>query len=229
MDWGDLLGKSGGGALAGSSFGPWGAAIGGGVGLLESLLGDDPNEAATNKTNEAWNDAKQYQQPFLQGGIDQRGLLNQATSDLLSPQKLQDQWISGYQNSPWAKQLLSQNQSSGMDAASAMGLGGSSAALSNIQQGAGNIVNEQRQQYMNDLMQKYMQGIGLGENLYGVGAHTAMNLGNESRANGNNLAALAYNGANQPWQNLASGAGSLMGSYTENPSQVNENWKNFLQ
>ena len=142
--------------------------------------------------------------------------------------KLQEKWSQGYENSPYAKQLLSQNQSSGMDAAAQMGLGGSSAALSNIQQGAGNIVSKDRQQYMDDLMKKYMSGIGLGENLYGTGATAGTNLGSGAMDQGTIQTNFAYNKANSRQGDIAQGAGDAMSSYNKDPAKLNSNWKGYL-
>jgi hypothetical protein len=136
----------------------------------------DPGEAwdrARKAEQEGYEKSQGYQQPYWQQGLDQYGRLNTATDKLMDPAALQNEWSKNYETSPYAQQLLKQNQASGLDTASAMGLNGSSAALGNIQQGAGNIVSQDRQQYMNDLMQKYMAGIGLGQNIYGIGAQSS--------------------------------------------------------
>lgn len=157
-----------------------------------------------------WNQAQGYQQPYWQGGVDQYGRLNDATGKLMNPAELQNEWSKNYETSPYAQQLLKQNQSSGLDAASAMGLNGSSAALGNIQQGAGNIVAQDRQQYMNDLMQKYMAGIGLGSNLYGIGAQTGANLGQQSMQHGENQAGLEYGRTAAPGKLFGQAAGAAL-------------------
>jgi len=120
-----------------------------------------------------YDQANQMRQPWIQQGQQAGGNLMDQYSKLMNLGQLQDEWSKGYETSPYAQQLMQQNQTQGMDTASAMGLGGSSAALSNIQQGAGNIMQKDRQQYMNDLMQKYMMGAGIGENMYGTGAQMA--------------------------------------------------------
>lgn len=155
----------------------------------------DPGEAwdkAGKAEQEGYDRSRGYQEPYWQHGNDQYDRLNQAGGKLMDPTVLQDEWSKHYETSPYAQQLLKQNQASGLDAASSMGLNGSSTALSNIQQGAGNIVSRDRQQYMDDLMKKYMAGIGLGENLYGVGAQAGQNLGQQSMTHGENQAGLQY-------------------------------------
>jgi hypothetical protein len=137
MDWGSAIGGAGSGALAGGSIGgPWGAAIGGGLGLINSFL-NNPHEAAKKAANQGWKEAQNYQRPFWQQGLDQYGDLNQARQNLMDPTKLQSQWANSYETSPYAKRMLDMNSQQGQEAASAMGLGGSSAAISNVQQGAG--------------------------------------------------------------------------------------------
>jgi hypothetical protein len=189
----------------------------------------DPGEAwdrAGKAENEGYGNAVGYQKPFWQQGQDQYGRLNDAAGKLFDPAALQNEWAKNYETSPYAQQLLKQNQASGLDAASAMGLNGSSAALGNIQQGAGNIVAQDRQQYMDDLMKKYMAGIGLGENLYGVGAQAGANLGNQSMQHGENQAQLQYGRYNAPGEFfgklLAGGLGQAAGGQGGQGS----NWMN---
>ena len=151
-----------------------------------------PYEKAEEAARQSWNQSQGFQQPYNQQGLEQYGRLNQAAGSLLNPAELQNQWSSGYENSPYAKQLLGMNQSQGLDAASQMGLLGSSAALGNIQQGAGNIVAQYRQKYLDDLMQKYMQGIGLGKDIYGIGSQAAANLGAQALSHGQDISGLRY-------------------------------------
>lgn len=228
MDWGNLFGNTASGALAGSSLGPWGALAGGGIGLVGSLLGGSPGEKAQEQTQKGWQQSQDFQKPFVEHGNAQYDRLNQAGIDLQNPEAPQNAWASRYQSSPYANYLLSQNQARGMDAASQYGLGGSSAAIGNIQQGAGNIVNEQRQQYMDDLMNKYMSGIGLGQSLYGTGAEAAGKLGEQSVGNGLVNAVMSYNRADQPLQNIALGGANLLNSYNKSPTQFKNNWSGIF-
>src|SRR5690242_21870541 len=77
--------------------------------------------------------AQQQFSPYINRGNEAGGSLMDFLNQLSNPQALESQWTSGYETSPYAQQLLSKNQSSGMDAASQMGLLGSSTALQNIQ------------------------------------------------------------------------------------------------
>lgn len=183
------------------------------LGMINSFLNPgDAYKDAGNQANQAWNQMQQYEKPFWQNGMDQYGRLNQATGDLMDPASLQNKWAGGYEQSPYAKQLLQQNQASGLDAASSMGLNGSSAAIGNIQQGAGNIVSKDRQQYMDDLMQKYMTGIGLGKDIYNTGANMGGLLGGQSQQHGDTMAGLKYGESSAPGQLLGQLIGAGMGA-----------------
>ncbi len=211
LNWGGGLGGAATGASIGSAIPGIGTAIGAGVGGLIGLF-NNPYGDAEKQAKQGWGQAQDYQRPYWQHGMDQYDPLNQARTNLMDPEKLQSQWASGYENSPYAKQMLDMNRQSGIDAASSMGLGGSSAALANIQAGAGNIVQKDRQQYMDDLMKKYMAGIGLGQNIYGVGANTGANLGQGAMTQGQNMAQLAYGRAAAPGEQI----GQAADFYTKN-------------
>ena len=148
--------------------------------------------SAGKEIKKGYQEGQGYLKPYNQAGMDQLQKLLGAQGNLLDPSKLQNEWAKGYETSPYAKQLLGMNQSQGLDAASQMGLLGSSAALGNIQQGAGNIVAQYRQKYLDDLMQKYMQGIGLGKDIYGIGSQAAANLGAQALSHGQDISGLRY-------------------------------------
>lgn len=167
--------------------------------------------------------AQQGLQPYMQHGNQAGDSLMTFLSQLSNPAALENQWTSGYQTSPYAQQMLSKNQSSGMDAASQMGLMGSSTALQNIQNSAGNIVQGDRQQYLNDLMQKFMAGIGLGQNIYGTGANAAgqnaglaTTMGNQAINMGDTMGGLKYNeemAGPQMFEKLLGAIGGAGGQY----------------
>jgi hypothetical protein len=164
--------------------------ISGGNMINSFLHPEDAYKEAQKSANKGYGEAQGYQQPIINQGQAQYDPLNAAREKLMNPGALQNEWASQYETSPYAKQLLEQNQSAGLDAASSMGLNGSSAALGNIQTGAGNIQKEDRQQFLNDIMKKYMAGIGLGEDIYGAGANAASGSANRAFEHGNNIAGL---------------------------------------
>lgn len=139
-----------------------------------------------------YNQAQGYQQPYVDRGNAMGSDLANQYQQLMNPQDMQNKWAESYQTSPYAQQLQGEAQTKGLDAASAMGLGGSSAALGNIQQTSTGIMNQDRQQYMKDLMEKYMQGIGLGQNMYGTGANAAGQMGQNAMNQGQNMAQMKF-------------------------------------
>ncbi len=135
---------------------------------------------AQDQWKKAWAEAKGFQQPYNQAGLDQIGKLTGAEDKLLDPAALQSEWAEGYEMSPYAQQMQKEAEASGMESAGSQGLLGSSASINNIQQGATNIMQKDRQQYMNDLMEKYKAGLGIGQDIFGKGAQTAANLGGQA-------------------------------------------------
>jgi hypothetical protein len=173
---------------------------------------EEAYESAQKAAQRGWDETKGFETPFMQHGLDQYGGLNEAEQKLMHPEQLQNEWAQGYETSPYAQRMLAMNSQQGQEAASSMGLGGSSAAVGNIQQGAGDIVARDRQQYLDDMMKKYMSGIGIGQSLYGTGATMGGKLGDQSMTQGQNMASLKYGAdASQGklFENLLRTAGKL--------------------
>src|SRR6267154_4531791 len=161
--------------------------------MINSFLNpEDAYVEAQREAEKGWNESKGFQKPFVEKGLEQYPGLSEALKKIMNPQEMQNDWSQSYEQSPFAQQMLNMNRDQGLEAASSMGLMGSSGALGNIQQGAGNIVSRDRQQFLHDLMQKYMSGIGLGSNIYNTGASTAGNLGSQAMTHGGNMAGLKY-------------------------------------
>jgi hypothetical protein len=172
--------------------------------MIDSFLHPERGyQDASKQVQQGWNQAQEYQKPYYQNGLDQSGKLNTAEDQLLNPEGLQAKWAQGYTQSPYATDEINKSKNYGLDAASSMGLLGSSAALNNIQTGSTEIANKDRENYMQDLMKKFLSGIGIGQNMYGLGAGTAGNLGSQATQTGNNQAGLAYGEANAPGALLA--------------------------
>lgn len=218
LNWGAAGQGAATGASAGAMFGPWGAAIGGVAGGAMGLMSGDPNEPYRKAQREAefrLAQARGYEMPFVNNANDIYKNLREEQYALNDPAALENKWASSYEQSPYAQRMLQMNQAAGMDEAAQQGLLGSSAALGNIQLRAGDIVKQDRQQYMNDLMQKYMQAIGLGENIYGIGAQSAGNIANQTMGFGGDIANLTYNKSQAPMNGMAQGMGAI-GDYFQN-------------
>lgn len=136
--------------------------------------------------------------PYMEQGQSAYGPLSGAMNSLLNPQQLQNEWLDSYSTSPYAQGLMNQAQTQGLDAASSMGLMGSSPALQAMQQGTTNIYNADRQNYMDDLMQKYLSGSQLAQGLYGSGLNAAGQYGQNAMNMGNNSAQMAFGQQNAP-------------------------------
>jgi hypothetical protein len=163
--------------------------------------------AAIKQLQEFFQKAQGYNQPIADQGQSQFGRLNNQANELGDPAAFQAKLDSSYQTSPQAKQDIAQANSSGLDAASSMGLLGSSAALGNIQKGASNIMEGDRADYIKNLMQNYLSSVGIGQNLYGVGANASNALATNATNMGENMAGLTGAAVNAPGAQLGKLAG----------------------
>lgn len=183
--------------------------VGQGAGLLGGLFGGNPYEEAQKRMEQYYEQAHRDLSPFMQraSGIypGYKGMFNR----LINPEQLENQWVSGYQESPYARQTQEMARTEGLDTANAMGLGQSTPALRAIQTGASNIMNADRQQYLNDLMQKYGLGAQIGGNIYGIGANAGMQDARNAMQMGDVSGMNAAN-ASQYLPRLLMGAGGQM-------------------
>ena len=171
---------------------------------------------AQEESEKYYNNAQGQLQPYNTNGQTAGNTLQDLINKFSNPQELYNQWSQSYENSPYAQQLLQQNQGAGMDAASGMGLLGSSSALNNIQQGAGNIVQEDRNNYFQKLMDMMNHAGGYAGGMYGVGANAAGQMGQNSMHQGENSAANAVNQYN---------AGpNMLGQIGKGVGEIATNW-----
>jgi hypothetical protein len=150
-------------------------------------------DKAQQEREKYYNQGQGYLNPYNQNGIDTYGKYSGAMDKLLNPAALQDEWNKGYKESDFAKQNEAMASQSGLNAAQQMGLGGSAPALQAIQSGTAGIVAKDRQQYLDDLMQKYMAGIGIGQDIYGKGAGAAGQMSQNANQMGQDSAQLTFN------------------------------------
>lgn len=142
--------------------------------------------------NNYYNQGQGYLQPYNTNGMNQYGNLNDVIKNLLDPTELNKKWTESYTESPQAKQAEQLAQQHGLDAASSMGLMGSNTALQATQAGTTQIALDDRQRYLDDLMNKYMQGAGLSQGIYNTGANTAGQMSNNANQMGQNSAQMAF-------------------------------------
>ena len=153
-------------------------------------------KAAQEQLDKYYQQAQGNLQPYNQNGQDVYGKYKDAMDKLLNPGGLQDEWSKNYQESDIAKQNEAMASQSGLNAAQQMGLNGSSPALQAIQSGTAGIVAGDRQKYLDDLMQKYMAGIGIGKDIYGTGANAAGKQSDNAMTQGQNSAQTQFNQKN---------------------------------
>ena len=160
--------------------------------LSSFLHPDRAYKGAQDQLNQGYNNAQGYQQPFMNNGVNAGGQLNTAMNNLLNPEELQNKWAQGYKTSDVAKNNMGLANQQGLDAASSMGLMGSTPAIQAIQAGTSQIGAQDQQNYLNDLMQKYMQGVGIGQNFYNTGANAAGQMGQNSMTHGQDSANMTH-------------------------------------
>ena len=165
---------------------------------------------AKETSQKYYNDAQSGLNPYNQNGQAAQQQLMDFLKNLSDPSKLQEEWGKGYKESDYAKQLGQSSIDKGLNAAGSMGLMGSSAALNNIQEEGSDIMAKDRQQYMDDLMKKYMTGIGLGENISGTGAAAAGQQSQNAMNQGTTEANLDFGKYNAGPNMITGGIGALM-------------------
>lgn len=177
-------------------------------------------EASQKQLDKYYQQAQGNLQPYNQNGMDAYTGYKGAMDNLLNPAQLQDEWSKNYQQSDIAKQNEAMANQHGLNAASSMGLMGSSPALQAIQSGTAGIVAGDRQKYLDDLMQKYMTGIGIGSDIYGKGANAANSMSQNAMNMGQSSAQNQFNQTNAPgglFQSLLGTGVGLAGSALGGP------------
>jgi hypothetical protein len=176
--------------------------------------------AAGDQMQQYYGQAQGQLTPYAQQGQQAGQRLTGAMDNLLNPVALQNQWASSYETSPYAQQMMQQAQKQGMDAASSMGLMGSSAAMGGIQGKTSEIASADRQQYLNDLMQKYLGGVQTAQGMYGTGAQAAGQSAQNAMNMGQNMGQVAFGQQNAPgglFGSLLGTAAGLAGSALGGP------------
>jgi hypothetical protein len=176
-------------------------------------------EKGQEQLDKYYQEGQGFLNPYNQQGQDQSKNLQEYIKNLMNPQGLQDQWAKNYKESDAAKNMESMAQEHGLNAASGLGLMGSSPALQAIQAGTSGIAAQDRQNYLNDLMKKYEMGAGLSQNIYGQGANAAGSMANNANNMGQNSAQMAVgqqNANGNLFGNLLGMGAGLLGSGLSN-------------
>lgn len=136
--------------------------------------------------------------PYMQQGQAAYEPMFGAMQNLLNPEELYNQWAQNYSTSPYAQDLMGRAQTQGLDAASSMGLLGSTPALQAIQAGTSQIYNQDRGNYIDDMTKRYLAGAQMAQGLYGSGQNAAGQFGQNAMNMGNNSAQMAFGQQNAP-------------------------------
>jgi hypothetical protein len=183
--------------------------------MFDSFLNPQKGyQKGQDQLNKYYRDAQGNLQPYNANGQSAYGDYSGAMKRLLDPAALEAEWTKGYSESPSAKNAEGMAQEHGLDAASGLGLMGSNTALNAIQGGTTQIGLDDRQNYLNNLMQKYMAGAGIAGNIYGTGASAASNMSNNAMNMGNNSAQMAYGEQNAPGDLFGKLLGTGISMYT---------------
>lgn len=166
-------------------------------------------EKGQEQLDKYYNQGQGYLNPYNQNGQQQYGNLNDIIKNLMDPSALNKKWIDSYSESPQALQAEKMAQEHGLNAASSMGLMGSNTALNATQAGTTQIGLNDRQNYLDDLMNKYMQGAGLSQGIYGAGANAANAMSNNAMNMGQNSAEMAYGRQNAGGNMIGAGLGGI--------------------
>lgn len=176
-------------------------------------------DKAQNELDKYYQQGQDYLNPYNQYGQGAYGNLSEMLQALMNPEELQGKWIDSYSESPAAIQAEKMAQEHGLNAANSMGLMGSNTALNAIQSGTSQIGMEDRQKYLDDMMQKYMAAAGIAGNIFGTGANAAGQMGQNSMNMGTNSANMAFGKQNSQgglFGNLLGAGTSLAGGALSN-------------
>ncbi len=183
------------------------------MGWLDSFLHPEKGyEKGQDQLDKFYDQGQSYLQPYSQFGQDAHGNLAEAMKRLLDPAGLQDDWTKGYTESETAKNTENMARNNGLDAASSLGLNGSNTALKAIQGGTTQIGLADRQNFLDNLMQKYLAGAGIAGNIFNTGAGAAGSLSNNANTMGNNSAQMAFGKQNAPGDLFGKIIGSGIGA-----------------
>lgn len=177
-------------------------------------------DKAQGQLDNYYNDAQGFEKPIAAQGQQAFNPLFNAMQGLLNPETLQNQWTQGYSESPQAQQAQELAKQQGLDAASSMGVMGSTPALQAMQAGTTQIALNDRQNYLDNLMQKYMAGAGIGQNIYNTGAQAAGQMGQNAMNMGGKSADMAYgkqNAGGDLFGKILGGTAGLVGGALAGP------------
>lgn len=157
-------------------------------------------EKGQEQLNQYYNQGQNYLQPYQQQGQEQYGNVSGAINNMMNPSQLFDKWLQDYQQSDASQMAQGRAMEQGNRASQAMGVGGSTPALQAMQAGSSEIGAQDQMNYIEKMIQQYLQGANLAQGVYGQGAQAGNQMSNNAQNMGQNSAQMAYGKQNAPGQ-----------------------------
>lgn len=185
MALGTDFGDAASGAAVGSSFGPWGTAIGGLAGGLYGMFGGGSNSNNANKYfQQASNDIGQipgqvspYLNPYINSGQGAMGNLQNEYGQLLNnPGQFMNQLGKQFQQSPGYQFQVNQATNAANAAAAAGGMAGSPAEQVQLAGTVNGIANQDYYNWLNNAMGVFGQGLQGEQGLMGQGFNASQDM-----------------------------------------------------
>lgn len=161
-------------------------------GISSMLNPDKAYRRAGQETERSFNQAQQFLEPYRQQGQDVYPQLQSAMQKLMNPAQFESEMIGQYEESPYSKFEREKAQNLGLDAASSMGLLGSTPALQALQAGGNRIAAEDRERFIDRMMKKYLAGAEIGQNIYSQSNQFANTMGQNIINQGANRAGAKF-------------------------------------
>jgi hypothetical protein len=186
-------------------------------GIFGGLFGKDPYKNASKEYERGANQAAGYQNPFFQAGTGALGDFQNYLKGMKDPSEFLNNLMKNYQESDYTKNLKNSAERSGVNAASASGLIGSTPFLKQQQKNAGEIESAGMNDWLSNALGINKQyGSGL-EHLTGMGQNAGNRLSDIFSNLGNEKAGTSYGSdmaKNKQMQDFFSGLMSLFGSFS---------------
>lgn len=194
----------------------FGAGLGGGIGgLLGSLFMKDPASMANKYIGNVEQRTGQYLNPYINQGMGAMGQLGGQYSGLINdPSGMLAKFGANYKESPGFQNQMKQALAGAGHAAAAGGMAGSPQHEQQNMQLASDISAQDYNNYMNQVMGLYGQGLQGQQGIANMGFGASQNMADNIAQQLAQQAAYAYQGQkgkNSMWNSLFSGLGGLAG------------------